>query len=52
MKKPTIKNLAFKKRIISSLSVTEQLKGGKDTSQTSCWCNMTECACEAGDTFN
>lgn len=51
MKKQAIKNLAFKKNTISSLSTIKQLKGGKNPSQTSCWCNLTECKCEAEDTY-
>ena len=51
MKKQTIKNLTFKKNTISSFSIVTQLKGRGNPSQTSCWCNLTECKCEAGDTF-
>lgn len=52
MKKQSIKNLAFKKSIVSSFITVENVKGGRNPSQTSCWCKMSECDCIAEDTMS
>ncbi|WP_162820103.1 hypothetical protein [Kordia sp. SMS9] len=52
MKKQTIKNLDFNKSIISSFASVEKIKGGRNPSQTSCWCKQSECDCIAEDTMS
>jgi len=48
MKKQTIKNLAFSKKTISTLTSLEGVKGGNvsATSHTSCLCMYSMCECE------
>ena len=46
MKKRAIKNLSINKKTISTLAIEEKLKGGANTSHTSCLCMDTVCECE------
>ncbi|MFK7750670.1 MAG: hypothetical protein AB8B65_19925 [Kordia sp.] len=51
MKKSTIKNLAINKKTISKFNAIEKLKGGRNTSYTSCLCIDTVCECEMDTPF-
>jgi len=46
MKKQKIQSLAINKKTISKFSAIEKLKGGRNTSHTSCLCMDTICECE------
>ncbi|QHI36219.1 hypothetical protein IMCC3317_15780 [Kordia antarctica] len=50
MKKRAIKNLAFRKSIISKFDHVEKIKGG-NRSETSCLCGPSQCDCIAEDTM-
>jgi hypothetical protein len=51
MKKRAIKSLAINKKTISKFSAIEKLKGGRNTSHTSCLCIDTACECDGETPF-